>query len=147
MAISTNSFLMNLKQESYSQGIIAFLISVFLMVIMSVLNQLGFTAHIFEYLPFLFKNSHPLSQYPSTHLYNYHNVLVSFSLIICFYLTKKLSSPKIYLLILFIILLTFSLFSEAGRAGQIVFVLFLTLYSIDLAVKKKKRINLYDFFF
>ena len=54
-------FLMNLKQESYSQGIIAFLTSVFLMVIMSVLNQLGFTAHIFEYLPFLFKNSHPLS--------------------------------------------------------------------------------------
>ena len=132
-------FLMNLKQESYSQGIIAFLTSVFLMVIMSVLNQLGFTAHIFEYLPFLFKNSHPLSQYPSTHLYNYHNVLVSFSLIISIYLTKKLSSPKIYILILFIILLTFSLFSEAGRAGQIVFVSFLSLYSIDLAIKKKEN--------
>lgn len=139
-------FLMNLKQESYSQGIIAFLISVFLMVIMSVLNQLGLTAHIFEYLPFLFKNSHPLSQYPSTHLYNYHNVLVSFSLIISIYLTKKLSSPKLYILILFIILLTFSLFSEAGRAGQIVFVSFLTLYSIDLAVKKKRE-SIYIIFF
>ena len=137
---------MNLKQESYSQGIIAFLTSVFLMVIMSVLNQLGFTAHIFEYLPFLFKNSHPLSQYPSTHLYNYHNVLVSFSLIISIYLTKKLSSPKFYILILFIILLTFSLFSEAGRAGQIVFVSFLSLYSIDLAIKKKRE-SIYIIFF
>jgi len=132
-------FFMDLKQESYSKGIFAFLTSVFLMVIMSVLNQLGFTAHIFEYLPFLFKNSHPLALYPSTHLYNYHNILVSFSLIICFYLTKKLAGPKIYLLILFIILLTFSLFSEAGRAGQIIFVLFLILYSIDLAVKKKRE--------
>ena len=132
-------FLMNLKQESYSQGIIAFLTSVFLMVIMSVLNQLGLTAHIFEYLPFLFKNSHPLEHYPSTHLRNYYNVLVAFSLIICFYLTKKLAGPKIYLLILFIILLTFSLFSEAGRAGHVIFVLFLTLYSIDLTVSKKRE--------
>ena len=139
-------FLMNLKQKSYSQGIIAFLTSVFLMFIMSVLNKLGFSAHIFEYLPFLFKNSHPLSQYPSTHLYNYHNVLVSFSLIISIYLTKKLSGPKFYILILFIILLTFSLFSEAGRAGQIVFVSFLSLYSIDLAIKKKRESILLIFF-
>jgi len=139
-------FLMNLKQKSYSQGIIAFLTSVFLMVIMSVFNQLGFTAHIFEYLPFLFKNSVPLSHYPSTHLYNYHNVLVSFSLIISIYLTKKLSGPKFYILILFIILLTFSLFSEAGRAGQIVFVSFLSLYSIDLAIKKKRESILLIFF-
>ena len=118
-------FLMDLKKESYSRGIFAFLASVFLMVIMSVLNQLGVTAHIFEYFPSLFKNSHPLALYPSTHLYNYHNILVSFSLIICFYLTKKLAGPKIYLLIIFITLLIFGLFSEAGRAGQIVFILFL----------------------
>ena len=139
-------FFMDLKQESYSKGILAFLTSVFLMVIMSVLNQLGFTAHIFEYLPFLFKNSHPLALYPSTHLYNYHNILVSFSLIICFYLTKKLAGPKIYLLILFITLLIFSLFSEAGRAGQIVFILFLTLLSIDSAIKKKRE-SIYMIFF
>ena len=139
-------FLMDLKKESYSRGIFAFLASVFLMVIMSVLNQLGVTAHIFEYFPSLFKNSHPLALYPSTHLYNYHNILVSFSLIICFYLTKKLAGPKIYLLILFITLLIFGLFSEAGRAGQIVFILFLTLYSIDLAVKKKKE-SFYMIFF
>ena len=50
-------FLMNFKQEIYSKGIIAFLTSVFLMVIMSVLNQLGLTAHIFEYFPFLFKKN------------------------------------------------------------------------------------------
>ena len=139
-------FLMDLKQESYTRGIFAFLTSVFLMVIMSVLNQLGFTEHIFEYLPFLFKNSHPLALYPSTHLYNYHNILISFSLIICFYLTKRLAEPKIYLLILFIILLIFSLFSEAGRAGQIVFVLFLTIFSIDLAIKKKRE-SIYMIFF
>ena len=139
-------FLMDLKKESYSKGIFAFLMSVFLMVIMSILNQLGFIAHIFEYFPSLFKNSHPLALYPSTHLYNYHNILVSFSLIISFYLAKKLAGPKIYLLISFIILLIFSLFSEAGRAGQIVFILFLTLYSIDLAVKKKKE-SFYMIFF
>ena len=139
-------FLMDLKKESYSRGIFAFLASVFLMVIMSVLNQLGVTAHIFEYFPFLFKNSHPLALYPSTHLYNYHNILVSFSLIICFYLTKKLAGPKIYLLILFITLLIFGLFSEAGRAGQIVFILFLTLLSIDSAIKKKRE-SIYMIFF
>ena len=50
------------------------------------------------------------------------------------------------MLILFIILLTFSLFSEAGRAGQIIFVLFLTLYSIDLAIKKKRE-SIYMIFF
>ena len=139
-------FLMDLEKESYSKGIFAFLASVFLMVIMSVLNQLGVTAHIFEYFPFLFKNSHPLALYPSTHLYNYHNILVSFSLIICFYLTKKLVGPKIYLLILFITLLIFSLFSEAGRAGQIIFILFLTLMSIDSAIKKKRE-SIYMIFF
>lgn len=139
-------FLMDLKKESYSKGIFSFLISVFLIVIMSVFNQLGFTAHIFEYFPFLFKNSQSLTLYPSTHLYNYHNILVAFSLIICFYFFKKLAGPKIYPLILFIFLLTFSLFSEAGRAGQIVFVLFLILYSIDLAVKKKRE-SIYVIFF
>ena len=139
-------FLMDLKQKTYSKGIFAFLISVFLMVIMSVLNQLGVTAHIFEYLPFMFKNSHPLALYPSTHLYNYHNILVSFTLIICFYLTKKVAGPKIYLLILFITLLIFSLFSEAGRAGQIVFILFLSLLSMDSAIKKKRE-SIYMIFF
>ncbi len=139
-------FLMDLKKESYSKGIFAFLTSVFFMVIMSVFNQFGLTAHIFEYLPFLFKSSQLLELYPSTHLYNYHNILISFSLIICFYLAKKLAGPKIYLLILFIILLVFSLFSEAGRAGQIVFILFLTFYSIDLAIKKKRE-SIYMIFF
>ena len=42
--------------------------------------------------------------------------------------------------------MTFSLFSEAGRAGQIIFVLFLTLYSIDLAIKKKRE-SIYMIFF
>jgi len=62
--------------------------------------------------------------------YNYHNILLSFSSLLCFVLYVK-SKHKFSFIYLFLILIyTLSIFTEAGRAGQLTFNLFFLLFAI-----------------
>ena len=62
--------------------------------------------------------------------YNYHNILLSFSSLLCFVLYVK-SKHKFSFIYLFLILIyTLSIFTEAGRAGQLSFNLFFLLFAI-----------------
>ena len=53
--------------------------------------------------------------------YNYHNVLLSLSFTLCLYLIIENKTKYKYLLILFIIVYSVSIFTERGRAGQVLF--------------------------
>ena len=62
--------------------------------------------------------------------YNYHNILLSFSSLLCLVLYVK-SKHKFSFIYLFLILIyTLSIFTEAGRAGQLTFNLFFLLFAI-----------------
>ena len=75
--------------------------------------------------------------------YTDHNVFLAFSLIISFYsiFRIKLISKYRNILLIFIPVYLFSLFTEGGKAGQLVF-LFSTLYIICFLFQKKVKILL-----
>ena len=132
-------FILKIKKKSYSNGIYAFLFSILIMVTFSVLNRLEIISHFYEYFPMFLKNSNNLHLYPSTHLYNYHNILISMSLIINFYIFSKVTNIFKCIITFYTLLLIYSLFSEPGKAGQLVFIIFLISFTIYSLYKSKKK--------
>lgn len=70
--------------------------------------------------------------------YNYHNILLSFSSLLAFILFLRSKSSYAYIYIFLIFIYTMSVFTEAGRAGQLTFNLFFFLFSIYYSKKHLK---------
>ena len=64
--------------------------------------------------------------------YNYHNILLSFSALLSFLMFLKSKSKYSFLYIVLILIYSFSIFNEAGRAGQLTFNVFFVCYAIFL---------------
>ena len=64
--------------------------------------------------------------------YNYHNILLSFSALLSFLMFLKSKSKYSSLYIVLILIYSFSIFNEAGRAGQLTFNVFFVCYAIFL---------------
>ncbi len=132
-------FIIKIKRKSYINGIYAFLFSILIMVTFSVLNRLEIISHFFEYFPMFLKNSNNRASYPSTHLYNYHNILISMSLIINFYIFSKATNIFKCIITFYSLLLIYSLFLDPGKAGQLVFIIFLISFTIYSFFKSQKK--------
>ena len=61
--------------------------------------------------------------------YNYHNILLSFSSLLCFVLYIKSKHKFSFIYLLLILIYTLSIFTEAGRAGQLTFNFFFLLFA------------------
>ena len=70
--------------------------------------------------------------------YNYHNILLSFSALLSFLMFLKSKSKYSFLYIVLILIYSFSIFNEAGRAGQLTFNVFFVCYAIFLLRSKFK---------
>ena len=70
--------------------------------------------------------------------YNYHNILLSFSSLLAFILFVRSKSRYAYIYLIFILTYTISIFTEAGRAGQLTFNLFFFIFSIYYIKKNLK---------
>ena len=70
--------------------------------------------------------------------YNYHNILLSFSALLSFLMFLKSKSKYSFLYLLLILIYSYSIFNEAGRAGQLTFNVFFILYAIFLLRSKLK---------
>ena len=70
--------------------------------------------------------------------YNYHNILLSFSALLSFLMFLKSKSKYSFLYIVLILIYSFSIFNEAGRAGQLTFNVFFIFYAIFLLRSKFK---------
>ena len=62
--------------------------------------------------------------------YSYHNILLSFSSLLCFVLYVKSKHKFSFIYLLLILTYTLSIFTEAGRAGHLTFNLFFLLFAI-----------------
>ena len=62
--------------------------------------------------------------------YNYHNILLSFSSLLSLALFSRSNSNKKVIYLVLILIYSLSIFSEAGRAGQLTFNLFFLVYFI-----------------
>tara|TARA_B110000008_G_C16947054_1_gene554896 strand:- start:965 stop:2149 length:1185 start_codon:yes stop_codon:yes gene_type:complete len=108
---------MNLKQETIRNGVVAFLITTFISAFASILINNNLIQPLGEYLSFIeisWRNAAFIT-------YNYHNVLLSLAFTISLYILIEKKSKYKVALVLFIIAYAISIFTERGRAGQVIF--------------------------
>lgn len=114
------------NQSTYSYAVLTFLLTNLL----SALVAVGINFDVIE--PIVSSSS----TMPAFILYNYHNILLSFSSLLSFSLFTKSKSRYSFIYLLFIIIYSASIFSEAGRAGQLTFNIFFIAYAIYFLKKK-----------
>ena len=82
----------------------------------------------------LFEHNTPISAFI---LYNYHNILLSFSSLLSFIFFTKSKSKYAFLYLISIVIFSISIFTEAGRAGQLTFNVFFLLFALYFFSKRK----------
>jgi len=108
---------MNLKQDTIKKAVFAFLGTAFISALAAIAINNNIISHLGEYLSFIdssLRNSAFIT-------YNYHNVILALATTLSFYLLIERKSKYTYLLLLFIVAYAISIFTERGRAGQVIF--------------------------
>jgi O-antigen ligase len=118
----------NFKQNAFKFGAIAFLITTFISALIAIAIDFGIIQELHNYTNMISISSN--NDHKSAFIkYNYHNILLAFSALLSFYLLIENKTKYPIILFLAILIYGCSIFSEAGRAGHLVFILFFTLYS------------------
>jgi O-antigen ligase len=117
---------MNLKQETIKRAVFAFLGTAFISAFTAIAINNNIILPLSEYLSFIdpsWRNSAFIT-------YNYHNVILALSTTLSLYVLIEKKSKYTYLLLLFIVVYAISIFTEIGRAGQVIFNLSAVFYII-----------------
>jgi len=117
---------MNLKQETIGRAVFAFLGTAFISALVALAINNNIISPLGEYFSFIdpsFRNSAFIT-------YNYHNVILALATTLSFYVLIEKKSKYTYLLLLFIVVYAISIFTERGRAGQVIFNLSAVFYII-----------------
>jgi len=117
---------MNLKQETIGRAVFAFLGTAFI----SALVALAINNNIISPLGKYFSFIDPSWRNSAFITYNYHNVILALAATLSFYVLIEKKSKYTYLLLLFIVVYAISIFTEMGRAGQVIFNLSAVFYII-----------------
>ena len=107
----------DLKQKTISNGAIAFLVTTFISAIAAIAINCNIILDLNEYIPFITSNRNTSAFIQ----YNYHNILLALALTLSLYLLLEKKTRYRNLLLLFIVVYALSIFTEQGRAGQIIF--------------------------
>ena len=105
------------NQKTIRYSAIAFLATNFISAFLAILINIGIISHLSEYFSFISDDKHVAAFIK----YNYHNVLLSFASILGLYVFMKKKTKYRKLLFLVIIVYAISIFTERGRAGQVIF--------------------------
>ena len=117
----------NFKQKAFKFGAIAFLITTFISALIAIAIDFGIIQELHNYTNMISFNNDHKSAFIK---YNYHNILLAFSALLSFYLLIETKTKYPIILLLFILIYGCSIFSEAGRAGHMIFILFFLFYSV-----------------
>ncbi len=120
------------NQKTIRYSVIAFLTTNLMAAIIAILINIGAISHLSEYFSFVSADKHVAAFIK----YNYHNVLLSFSFILALYVLLKKKTRYRKLLFFVIIVYAISIFTERGRAGQVIFNLTCVFYIIYYNYKK-----------
>jgi len=120
------------SEKTVEKSVIAFLISMFLSSVIAIAENYGII------------NLHSTKEYAAFLRYTDHNVFLAFSLIISLYVLfrKKLENKYRNIILFFISFYLFSLFTEGGKSGQLVFLFSIILFLTLLFKKKWKLLSL-----
>ena len=117
---------MNLRQKTIQNAVIAFLGTAFISALLAILINNNIILPLGNYLSFIdisWRNSAFIT-------YNYHNVILALATTLSFYVLVEKKSKYTYILLLFIAVYALSIFTERGRAGQVIFNLSVVFYII-----------------
>tara|TARA_B100000767_G_scaffold199867_1_gene186830 strand:+ start:3899 stop:5083 length:1185 start_codon:yes stop_codon:yes gene_type:complete len=117
---------MNLMQKTIKIAIFSFLGTAFISALTAIAINNNIILPLGNYLSFIeisWRNSAFIA-------YNYHNVILSLATTLSLYLLIEKKSKYPYLLFFFIVVYAFSIFTERGRAGQVIFNLVSIFYII-----------------
>jgi O-antigen ligase len=126
---------MHLNQQTIKRAAFAFLATAFISAVTAIAINNNIILALSEYLSFIdpsWRNSAFIT-------YNYHNVILALATTLSYLLIEK-KSKYTYLLLLFIAVYSISIFTERGRAGQVIFNLSLVFYIIFYNRKKLIRL-------
>ena len=126
-------FTLDLKQETLKNAVIAFLITTFISAVVAISVNLNIILPPREYINFT-SNNWGISAFIK---YNYHNVLLALAFTISLYILFEKKTKYSYLLFLFIMAYSISIFTEQGRAGQVIFNLVSIFYIINYNINRK----------
>lgn len=115
---------LTLKKQTIRNGIVAFLLSTSISALFAIAINNNIILPLAEYISVISKSSRN-SAFIS---YNYHNILLSFSFLISLYILIEKKTKYRYLLILCCFVYSISIFTEPGRAGQLLFNVFGLFY-------------------
>lgn len=124
---------LKLKKSALKFGTLLFLFSTLLSAIVAILINYQVILPLHNYLSIVSANR-DISAFT---LYNYHTILLAFSSLICFFLVSEKKSKYTFGLILCFLIYSFSIFTESGRAGQLIFTLLFGLYSMYYFKKRR----------
>ena len=127
---------MNLKQETIKRAVFAFLGTAFISAFTAIAINNNIISPLGGYLSFIdpsWRNSAFIT-------YNYHNVILALATTLSLYVLIEKKSKYTYLLLLFIAVYSISIFTERGRAGQVIFNLSVVFYIIYYNRKKLIRL-------
>ena len=108
---------LKIHQNTIKTGAIAFLGSTLASAIFAILINNDVISPLGEYIPAI-KNSWQISAFIK---YNYHNVLLALAATLCMYLLTAKKTKNNVFFIIAIIIYALSIFTERGRAGQVIF--------------------------
>ncbi len=103
-----------IDQKSISYAISAFLFTTFVSALLAILVNNNIISPLSEYLPIIRGGEAFIK-------YNYHNILLALSFTLSLYLIIENQTKHKKVLILFILVYAISIFTEKGRAGQVIF--------------------------
>ena len=117
---------MNLKQETIKRAVFAFLGTAFISALSAIAINNNIISPLGKYLSFI-----EISRRNSAFIsYNYHNVILALATTLSLYVLIEKKSKYPYLPLLFIVVYAISIFTEIGRAGQVIFNLSAVFYII-----------------
>jgi len=127
---------MNLKQETIKRAVFSFLGTAFISAFAALAINNNIILPLGDYLSFI----DPSSRNSAFITYNYHNVILALATILSLYVLIEKKSKYTYLLLLFILVYAISIFTERGRAGQVIFNLSAVFYIIYYNRRKLLRL-------
>ena len=134
---------LSLTRRTMQYALTAFLITNFISALIAILINYQIIKPLSSYFTFI-ESFYGTSAFIK---YNYHNVLLAFSSIICLYLFLEKKTKYKYLVIFFFIVYALSIFTERGRAGQLLFNLAMLFYILRYAAQRNVGLKLLMFRF
>jgi O-antigen ligase len=115
-----------ISQLTIKRSVMAFLGTTFISALAAILINNKIIEPLGDYIYFI-KDDWRISAFIT---YNYHNVLLALSVILSLYILIEKKTKYNYLLMIFIAVYALSIFTERGRAGQVIFNLSALFYII-----------------